>query len=410
MPVDTGHPLRVAILIGTRPEAVKLSPVIAALRQRAHDVDLQVVVTAQHREMLDQVLLSFDIVPDLDLDLMASWAGRVPPLAELTREVLRALDGALEVVAPDVVVVQGDTTTAFAGGLAAFFRRIPVAHVEAGLRTYNSYDPFPEEMHRRLLADLATLHLCPTEAARNNLLREGICEANVIVSGNTGIDALRTIVDSGVLERLALPPELEWLAVSPIAGRPKRRLLLVTLHRRENWGEPIARICAALRRALDATPDLEILLPLHRNEAVRKTVVQHLQGHARAHLVEHLDYLHFLYALQRCYAVLTDSGGVQEEAPALGKPLLVVRETTERQEGVEAGVAQLIGTDEAAVFAAVRNVLTDPQRYAAMSRPASPYGDGAAAVRVVAAILRWGNALRQERVAPPSAEKSSADG
>jgi UDP-N-acetylglucosamine 2-epimerase (non-hydrolysing) len=379
------HPLRVLVLVGTRPEAVKLAPVIAVMKARPSQFDVRVVVTAQHREMLDQVLEAFGIHPDVDLNLMASWPGRAPQLAELTSQALTVVDQVLARERPDVVVVQGDTTTVFVGALAAHFHRIPVAHVEAGLRTNERYNPFPEEANRRMATVLATFHFAPTEHARQNLLREGIPDSNIFVTGNTVVDALQGVVLSGRLERAELPPALSCLrdpaAPTNGTGHP-RRILLATLHRRESWGEPMAGICRALRATVEAFPDTELVFPVHRNVRVRETVYPILQGVDRVHLVEPLEYVGFVYALSRCTFVVTDSGGIQEEAPSLAKPVLVLRETTERPEGIAAGTARLVGTDETAVREAMHLLLTDEAAYLGMARAASPYGDGRAAERI----------------------------
>jgi UDP-N-acetylglucosamine 2-epimerase (non-hydrolysing) len=386
------------VLFGTRPEAVKLAPVVSALRARPHEVRLCVAVTGQHREMLDQVLATFYINPDVDLDLSSRWLGRVPSLAEITSSALVAVDDVLSAERPDLVLVQGDTSTAFAGAMAAALRKVPVGHVEAGLRTHHAFDPFPEEMNRRLISGVATMHFAPTASARQNLLREHVAEDAIYVTGNTVIDALRGVVHSGRLDAVTLPIELQWLrtcglvAGSMSPGRTGRRVVLVTLHRRECWGEPMAGICRALRAVLDDVVDLEIVFPVHRNVIVREVVHSILGGHPRIHLTEPLDYVGFVYALHRCYLVVTDSGGLQEEAPALGKPVLVLRETTERPEGVEAGTARLVGTGERAVYQAVRQLADDQSAYLAMARAVNPYGDGQAAKRITDAIL----ARRQE--------------
>src|SRR5581483_8951600 len=300
--------LRVVSLFGTRPEAIKLAPVVRLLND-AGWADQIVVVTGQHREMLDQVIGIFDLHPDVDLDLMAHGQS----LSELTERTLQAVTRVLRDCAPDMLLVQGDTTSAFVGALAAFYERVPVAHVEAGLRSFDPYNPFPEEINRRLISVVAQLHFAPTPRARQNLLAEGVPESRIQVTGNTVVDALLAISRSDALARL---PAL------PLA--PDHRLILVTLHRRESWGPPMAAICRAFRRILDTHPDVELLFPMHRNPVVRQAPIPALADHPRAHLVEPLYYLRFLQALRASYLVVTDSGGIQEEAPALAKPVLVL--------------------------------------------------------------------------------------
>lgn len=382
--VDAAQRRRVMVLLGTRPEAVKLAPVIRALADR-EELTVTVVVTGQHRELLDQVLETFSITPDDDLRLMDQWAGRVPSLAELTTHALMGVDAALEKHRPDVVVVQGDTTTVLAGALACFYRRTPVAHVEAGLRTHELYDPFPEEGNRRLTAALAAVHFAPTEQARINLLREGISSDAVHVTGNTVVDALQQIAQTGLL---ANGPRSSDSSASP--SRPRlaappgsdSRTILVTLHRRENWGGPMSQVARALRRVLDAVPDAELILPMHPNPVVRQSLTPVLCDHPRARLVEPLDYVSLLRVMSSCYVVATDSGGIQEEAPVFGKPVLVLRETTERPEGIAAGVARLVGTSEDGVFDALHEILVNRAAYDQMAHAASPYGDGHAARRI----------------------------
>jgi UDP-N-acetylglucosamine 2-epimerase (non-hydrolysing) len=356
---------RVAVVFGTRPEAIKMAPVVHELRRHA-DLETRLIVTAQHREMLDQVLAAFDLRPDRDLDLMRPGAG----LAELTARLVGALDEALADERPDFVLVQGDTTTVFTAGLAAFYRQIPVGHVEAGLRSGDRYDPFPEEINRRLAGVVATLHFAPTERARANLRREGVPDQAISLTGNTAIDALRY-----TLERLPPPPPAS-----------DRRLILTTLHRRENWGARMRSACEGLRDVLAERADVELVLPMHRNPVVRATIQEVLGGQERVELTEPLDYPGLVDLQRRAHLVVTDSGGIQEEAPSLGKPILVLRETTERPEGVEAGCARLIGTDRARVRAETLRLLDDPAAYAAMARVANPYGDGRAAERIVAAV------------------------
>jgi UDP-N-acetylglucosamine 2-epimerase (non-hydrolysing) len=359
--------MKIVVVFGTRPEAIKLAPVIAELRRR-RGVDVHVVTTAQHREMLDQVLSVFQIVPDCDLAVMRPQQ----TLAELSSRVLTAMDRLLVSEAPDGVVVQGDTTSALCCGMAAFYRGVPVGHVEAGLRTAFRNNPFPEEMNRRLTSVLASLHFTPTARASAALLAEGIPQDCVFMTGNTVVDALVQVRASETY-RATRPP---------IVAAAGERLLLVTLHRRESWGAALAGMCQALIRIADSRPDVRVVLPMHLNPVVRATVQQLLGGHARINLIEPLDYLEFVAAIEACWLVLTDSGGVQEEAPVLGRPVLVLRDTTERMEAVEAGVALLVGTDQEAIVRTTLALLDDPAARAQMARPVSPFGDGRAAQRI----------------------------
>lgn len=356
-------------VVGTRPDAVKMAPVVRALQQ---DPDFRpvLVATAQHREMLDQVLRLFGLQPDVDLDVMRPRQ----PLAEVPSRTLEGLDRVLARTRPAMVLVQGDAAPCFCGALASYYHRIPVGHVEAGLRTRDKYRPFPEELYRRMTATLADLHFAPTPWARDNLLREGFDPATLFVTGNTVIDALQLV---GPQVRPDGLPELD----------PNRRLLLVTAHRRENWGEPLRRVCEAVRDLVARFPDVEVVFSVHRNPAVREVVVPALQGVPRVHLIDPPDYGPFVYLERKAYLILTDSGGVQEEAPGLGTPVLVLRDTTERPEGVAAGVVKLVGTDRERVVAEASRLLEDAEAYRAMAAVANPYGDGRAAWRIVQ-ILR----------------------
>lgn len=356
----------VLVVLGTRPEAIKLAPVIRAL---AAEPSLRVCVarTGQHRELVDQVLDVFDLRPDHDLATMTTNQ----TLPDLTSRLVVALDRLIARAAPQTVLVQGDTTTAFAAALAAFYHRVPVGHVEAGLRTGNRYAPFPEEINRRLISVLSTWHFAPTTRNEAALLAEGIAAADVRVTGNTVIDALQLILQTTCSPLDELPG-------------PGRRLLLVTAHRRESFGAPFAALCRAIRRIADTHPALDICYPVHLNPNVRQPVAQALAGHPRIHLLEPLDYVSFVHLLARADLVLTDSGGVQEEAPALGKPVLVMREVTERPEAIEAGIVELVGTDEERIVRRVNALLNDAAAYAARARPVSPYGDGRASARIVA--------------------------
>jgi UDP-N-acetylglucosamine 2-epimerase (non-hydrolysing) len=363
---------RVMAIFGTRPEAIKVAPVIAEL-ERSPQFDPIVVVTGQHREMLAQVLDLFGIVPHHDLDLCA-------PGQTLTSVTTGALDGLtplLEAERPDAVVVQGDTTTTFVGGLAAFYQQIPVVHLEAGLRTGDPYSPFPEEVNRALTTRLATLHLAPTEGNKQNLLAENIKPESILVTGNTVVDAL--------LRAAELPggygdPALDDLDTDP------RRVVLVTAHRRESWGEGHAAVGRAIAEIARTEPDVLVVFPIHRNPVVRETILPALEGLDNVRVVEPLGYRSLVHLMQRAHLIVTDSGGIQEEGPSLGKPVLVMRDTTERPEAVAAGTVRLVGTDELQIVGAVRTVLHDAREYAAMANAVNPYGDGRAAERTVAAL------------------------
>jgi UDP-N-acetylglucosamine 2-epimerase (non-hydrolysing) len=364
-------------VFGTRPDAVKMAPVVRALAARPAEFAPVVVATAQHRQMLDQVLDVFDLRPDYDLDIMTEQQS----LADISVRTLARLDELLPAIAPDLVVVQGDAAPCFLGALAAFYRKIPVAHVEAGLRTADKYQPFPEEMYRRMASVLADLHFAPTAAARENLEREGVPRSRITVTGNTVIDALLDVAGRDL--RPPAEPRLR-----DALARPGRRLLMTT-HRRENWGEPQRRIFTATRRLLDEFGDLALIFPVHLNPTVARPAQEILGGHPRAYLFEPLDYATTVAVMKAATLILTDSGGIQEEAPALGRPVLVLRETTERPEGVAAGTARLVGTDEARILGAARELLTDADAYARMSRARNPYGDGRAAERIVGVLRHY---------------------
>ena len=362
-------------VFGTRPEAIKMAPVVHALRKTT-EIDVVVTVTAQHRSMLDQVLELFEIIPEFDLGIIEDRQ----TLTSITTKALTGLEPILRGYRPDMVVVQGDTTSTFAGALASFYQRIPVAHVEAGLRTGNPNLPYPEEINRRLTSRLAALHFSPTAEARDNLLAEGVSREHIVVTGNTVIDALldalrrRTGCESPVLTEL---------------DSHSRPVLLVTTHRRESWGEPMRQIGLALADIARAEPEVIILFPVHRNPVVREVILPCLQGLRNVQVIEPLDYGDFVRLMARSTLVLTDSGGIQEEAPSLGKPVLVLRATTERPEAVRAGTVRLVGTDRTAVRDAALNLLRDPSAYEAMAKRANPYGDGHAARRIATAICRY---------------------
>lgn len=360
------HLGKVMVVFGTRPEAIKMAPVIKELK-KVKDINTIVCVTAQHREMLDQVLTLFKIKPDYDLDLMKEKQD----LFTITAGVLGGMKTILEKEQPDLVLVHGDTTTTFAAALAAFYLRIPVGHVEAGLRTRNKYSPFPEEINRTLTGRLAELHFAPTDTSRDNLLAESTAQFKIWVTGNTVIDAL---LDT-VRDDYSFAPELAEIDLH-------KRILLVTTHRRENWGEPMRQIYQALIDLVDQFPDVEVVFPVHKNPVVRDVALEMLGQKERFHLIEPLDYEPFANLMNRCYLVLTDSGGLQEEAPSLGKPVLVLRDTTERPEAVQAGTVKLTGTNRQRIYQAAYTLLSDPAAYEKMARAINPYGDGKAARRI----------------------------
>lgn len=359
---------RVVVAFGTRPEAIKMAPVVHRLRERP-EFDVRVVVTAQHREMLDSVLRLFDIVPDADLDVMVARQ----TLDQLTARVLERMGPVLDGIAPHAVLVQGDTTTTFATALAAFYRKVPVGHIEAGLRTSDKYSPFPEEMNRRLTTSIATWHFPPTGVSQAVLHAEGIDPAAVWITGNTVVDAL--------LETRAKSYEFEPGPVAE-ALASGRRIVLMTTHRRENWGEPLRAVCRAAKRLVERYDDVHVLYAVHLNPEVQEAAREVLADVERVDLLGPLDYLPFVKLMEASTLVLSDSGGVQEEAPSLGKPVLVLRESTERPEAVAAGTVRLVGTDEDRVLAEASLLLDDTEEYAAMSKASNPYGDGRAATRI----------------------------
>ncbi len=365
--------IKVMSIFGTRPEAIKMAPVVRGLMQYTDEIETRTLVTAQHREMLDQVLHLFHIVPDYDLNIMA--AGQT--LFDITTRAMMGINEVFQQERPDLVLVHGDTTTTFAGALAAFYHQIPVGHVEAGLRTHDIYSPFPEEMNRRLTGGIATLHFAPTPTAHANLLAEGVPERRIFVTGNTVIDALHHIVRPDYV----LPTELAGVDFA------NHRVLLVTTHRRENLGEPMRHVYRAIRSIIEQMDDVEVVFPVHRNPKVREIVREELGGIPRVHLIDPLDYEPFANLMARVDIVLTDSGGIQEEAPSLGKPVLVLRDTTERPEAVTAGTVRLIGTDEQRVYDETMRLLTEPTAYTHMAEAVNPYGDGKASRRIIEAIL-----------------------
>lgn len=361
-------PLRCLFIFGTRPEAIKLAPVIKELAEDKRRFSVKICVTAQHRDMLDMVLETFHLHPDFDLGIMREGQ----TLFDINVRVLRGLEKLLQRERPDLVFVQGDTTTAFAAALASFYCQIPVAHIEAGLRTLDKYAPFPEEMNRRLISHLADYHFAPTQKAKENLLREGIAQSEIVVTGNTVIDALYLV--------LKLHPKLELAILKRV--NPKNRIILVTCHRRESFGKPFLRICSALVRLVERNKDVEIIYPVHPNPNIRIPAHKILGKRERIHLIPPLEYLPFAHLLRSSYLILTDSGGIQEEAPALGKPVLVLREKTERPEAIFAGTARLVGTDEKRIVEETERLLFSRSEYLKMAQVKNPFGDGKASVRI----------------------------
>lgn len=356
---------KIMLVFGTRPEAIKMCPLVNVLKARANAFDVVVVVTGQHREMLDQVLSLFDVVPDYDLAIMK----QNQTLFDVTSSVLVKIKDVLEKETPDVVLVHGDTTTSFAAALASFYLQIPIGHVEAGLRTHNIFSPWPEEFNRQAVDIVSKYYFAPTHQSKQNLLDEGKPEDAIWVTGNTGIDALNTTVQKGYDH-----PELEWAKGS--------RLILITAHRRENLGEPMHRMFRAIRRVMERHHDTKAIYPIHMNPKVREAAHAELDGFDRLHIIDPLQVLDFHNFLAASYLVLTDSGGIQEEAPGLGKPVLVMRDTTERPEGVEAGTLKLVGTDERIIYREFDRLLSDKNEYLAMSQASNPYGDGRASERI----------------------------
>lgn len=361
---------KVMIVFGTRPEAIKMCPLVKELRTR-EALRTVVCVTGQHRQMLDQVLCAFDVEPEYDLSIMQERQ----TLFDVTVRILEKVRAVLEAERPDIVLVHGDTTTTFVTALACFYLQIPVGHVEAGLRTYNIYSPYPEEFNRQAVGIVAAYHFAPTEFSRQNLLREGKDAEKIFVTGNTAIDALKTTVRADYTH-----PELGWCRDS--------RMVLLTAHRRENLGEPMRQMFRAIRRIVDETPDVKVIYPIHMNPAVRGAAREIFGDDSRFHLIEPLDVLDFHNFLARAHLILTDSGGIQEEAPSLGKPVLVMRDTTERPEGIAAGTLKLVGTNEETIYREFRRLLTDENAYEAMSRASNPYGDGLASKRIADILCR----------------------
>ena len=362
--------IKVMSIFGTRPEAIKMAPLVKELERRK-EIKSIICVTAQHREMLDQVLETFDIKPDYDLNIMKQGQ----TLSDITSRVLHGLEDVIKEEKPNIVLVHGDTTTTFAGALAAFYNQVDIGHVEAGLRTNNKYSPYPEEMNRQMVDCMTDMYFAPTNLSKQNLLDENIDESKIYVTGNTAIDAMATTVKEDYTHK-----ELEWV-------KENERLILVTAHRRENLGDPMRHIFKAIRKIVDEFGDVKVLYPIHLNPKVREVAHEIFDGCDRVRLIEPLEVFDFHNFINKSYIIMSDSGGVQEEAPSLGKPVLVLRDTTERPEGIDAGTLKLVGTDEKNIYKEAKILLTDKEEYERMSKASNPYGDGHASERIVDAII-----------------------
>ena len=364
--------IRVMSIFGTRPEAIKMAPLVNELEKR-EEIESIVCVTAQHRQMLDQVLHTFNIKPDFDLDIMKQGQ----TLSDITAKVVSGLDDVIKQSRPDIILVHGDTTTTFAGALAAFYNQVAIGHVEAGLRTNDKYSPFPEEMNRQMVDRMTDLYFVPTEVSRQNLLLENINDRKIFITGNTAIDAMSTTVKNDYTSS-----DLEWV-------KNDERLIIVTAHRRENLGDPMKNIFTAIHRIVDEFKDVKVLYPIHMNPRVREVAHSIFDGHDRIRLIEPLEVLDFHNYINKCYFIMSDSGGVQEEAPSLGKPVLVLRDTTERPEGIEAGTLKLVGTNTENIYQQAKLLLSSKELYDKMSHSSNPYGDGHASKRIVDAIIKY---------------------
>lgn len=362
---------KIMSIFGTRPEAIKMAPLVKEIEKR-ENLESVVCVTAQHREMLDQVLETFEIKPDYDLNIMKKGQ----TLSEITARVLIGLEDVIKEAKPDMILVHGDTSTTFAASLAAFYNQIPIGHVEAGLRTYDKYSPFPEEMNRQMADRLSDLYFAPTKLSKENLLKEGISEKKIYVTGNTVIDAMKTTVDKDYKNEV-----LDWVG--------EDKMILLTAHRRENLGEPMKHIFKAVKRTVDEFNDVKVVYPIHMNPLVRNIANEVFEGNDRIKLIEPLEVFDFHNFQNESHLILSDSGGIQEEAPSLGKPVLVLRDTTERPEGIEAGTLKLVGTDEERIFEETKKLLEDKEEYSKMSNASNPYGDGHASARIVDAITNY---------------------
>ena len=362
--------IKVMSIFGTRPEAIKMAPLVKELEKRK-EIESIVCVTAQHREMLDQVLETFDIKPNYDLNIMKQGQ----TLAEVTTRALVGLENVIKEVKPDIVLVHGDTTTTFAGALAAFYNQVSIGHVEAGLRTYDKYSPFPEEMNRQMVDCMTDMYFAPTNLSKENLLKQNIDESKIYVTGNTAIDAMKTTVNKDYNNEV-----LDWVG--------NDRMILLTAHRRENLGEPMRHIFRAIRRLCDEFDDIKVVYPIHMNPKVREVANEVFDGCDKVKLIEPLEVFDFHNFQNKSYIIMSDSGGIQEEAPSLGKPVLVLRNTTERPEGIEAGTLKLVGTDEDKIYKEAKKLLTNKKEYEKMSKASNPYGDGHASERIADAIIR----------------------
>ena len=365
--------LKIMVVFGTRPEAIKMAPLVLELQKQKETIETITVVTAQHRQMLDQVLETFKVVPDYDLDIM----GKSQTLLEITSKILDKLDPVIKKEKPDMVLVHGDTTTTFAASLVAFYNQVSIGHVEAGLRTFDKYSPYPEEMNRQMTDNLADLYFAPTSESKDNLLKENHPESSIVVTGNTAIDALKLTVQEDYHHEVLDQVD------------PAKKVILVTMHRRENQGAPMRAVFGALREMVDQEPNIEVVYPVHLSPAVQEAANDLLGDHDRIHLIAPLDVLDFHNLASRSYFIMSDSGGVQEEAPSLGKPVLVLRDTTERPEGVRAGTLKLVGTDPAVVKATMTELLTKEHLYIEMAHARNPYWDGRASERIVQAIKHY---------------------
>lgn len=376
------HKINLTLIFGTRPETIKMFPIIFEIKKYPHLIDFKIIVTGQHREMLDQMLEIFKIIPDYDLDIME----QVQSLSQITKNSLIGIERILKKERPNMVLVQGDTTTTFAGALAAFYQKIKIGHIEAGLRTNNKYYPFPEEINRHLTSVLTDLHFAPTAQSCKNLISEGVKREDIFICGNTVIDSLFLMIKKN------------HIFTEPLLRDKKifeKKIILVTVHRRENWGEPLKNICQALIKLLDEHSDLFVIIPLHKNPEIRKTVNHILKDRRDILLLDTLDYGDMINLMSKIYIILTDSGGIQEEAPSLGKPIFVLRDETERPEAVEAGVVKLIGTNKERIVSEVNIILTNKDKYMEMTKRINPYGDGKASKRIIKKILCYFNLIDQ---------------
>ncbi len=365
--------IKVMSVFGTRPEAIKMAPLVKELEKR-EEIESIVVVTAQHREMLDQVLETFNIKPDYDLNIMKQGQ----TLADVTTRVLQGLEGIIKECKPNIVLVHGDTTTTFAGALAAFYNQVAIGHVEAGLRTYDKYSPWPEEMNRQMVDCITDMYFAPTNLSKKNLLKQNINENKIYVTGNTAIDAMDTTVNENYKHEV-----IDWVGDS--------KMILLTAHRRENLGEPMRHIFKAIKKLVDEFEDIKVVYPIHKNPLVRKIANEILQENKRVRLIEPLEVFDFHNFQNKSFMIMSDSGGIQEEAPSLGKPVLVLRDTTERPEGIDAGTLKLVGTEEEMIYNEAKKLLTDKEVYDKMSKASNPYGDGQASKKIVDAIIEYFN-------------------